>query len=184
MLTRIDLRTSRLAAGDLSRVLPRATLDVVSALASVQPVIDDVRSRGAAALRDAAERFDGVRPEHLRVPAQDIARALEGLDPHVRQALEISIAHNRVGHAAQLPTERTTRVVPGGTVTQRWVPVRRVGLYVPGGLAVYPSSVVMNAVAAQVAGVEQVALSSPPQAAFGGLPHPTILAACAHARPK
>lgn len=179
MLTRIDLRTSRLAAGDLSRVLPRATLDVVSALASVQPVIDDVRSRGAAALRDAAERFDGVRPEHLRVPAQDIARALEGLDPHVRQALEISIAHNRVGHAAQLPTERTTRVVPGGTVTQRWVPVRRVGLYVPGGLAVYPSSVVMNAVAAQVAGVEQVALSSPPQAAFGGLPHPTILAACA-----
>ena len=97
----------------------------------------------------------------------------------MREALELSIAHNRAGHAAQVPTERTTEVVPGGAVTQRWIPVRRVGLYVPGGLAVYPSSVVMNAVAAQVAGVEQIALASPPQAEFGGLPHPTILAACA-----
>ena len=143
------------------------------------PVLADVRRRGAAALRDAAERFDGVRPEHLRVPASALARALEDLDPAVRQALELSVSHNRAGHAAQLPTGRSTQVVPGGVVTQRWVPVRRVGLYVPGGLAVYPSSVVMNAVAAQVAGVEQVALASPPQAAFSGLPHPTILAACA-----
>ena len=97
----------------------------------------------------------------------------------MREALELSIAHNRVGHAAQVPAERTTEVVPGGRVTQRWIPVERVGLYVPGGLAVYPSSVVMNAVAAQVAGVEQIALASPPQAEFAGLPHPTILAACA-----
>lgn len=179
MLTRIDLRTSQLSPGDLNRVLPRAALDVASALEAVRPVIDDVRARGAAALRDAAERFDGVRPEHLRVPASEIALALERLDPQVRRALEISIAHNRAGHTAQLPTERSTEVVAGGVVAQRWVPVRRVGLYVPGGLAVYPSSVVMNAVAAQVAGVEQIALSSPPQAAFGGLPHPTILAACA-----
>ncbi|MBO0841450.1 MAG: histidinol dehydrogenase, partial [Sciscionella sp.] len=67
--------------------------------------------------------------------------------------------------------------VPGGTVTERWVPVRRVGLYVPGGLAVYPSSVVMNVVPAQVAGVRSLVLCSPPQAEFGGLPHPTVLAA-------
>ena len=179
MLRRTDLRRSDLSARQLAAVLPRAEVDVASALQAVAPVLADVRRRGAAALRDAAERFDGVRPEHLRVPASALARALEDLDPAVRQALELSVSHNRAGHAAQLPTGRSTQVVPGGVVTQRWVPVRRVGLYVPGGLAVYPSSVVMNAVAAQVAGVEQVALASPPQAAFSGLPHPTILAACA-----
>ena len=179
MLTRTDLRSSRLGPRELAQALPRAALDVTTAQAAVAPLIEDVRSRGAAALRDAAERFDGVRPVHLRVPAQAIDQALGDLDPAVREALEMSIAHNRAGHAAQVPTERATQIVPGGTVAQRWVPVRRVGLYVPGGLAVYPSSVVMNAVAAQVAGVEQIALVSPPQAEFGGLPHPTILAACA-----
>ena len=179
MLRRTDLRRSDLSARQLAAVLPRAEVDVASALQAVAPVLADVRRRGAAALRDAAERFDGVRPVHLRVPAQAIAQALSDLDPAVREALELSIAHNRAGHAAQVPTERTTEVVPGGAITQRWIPVRRVGLYVPGGLAVYPSSVVMNAVAAQVAGVEQIAVASPPQAEFGGLPHPTILAACA-----
>lgn len=179
MLTRTDLRSSRLGPRELAQALPRAALDVAGAQRLVAPLIEDVRSRGAAALRDAAERFDGVRPLHLRVPARAIARALTDLDPSVRDALELSIAHTRVGHAAQVPTERTTEVTPGGRITQRWVPVRRVGLYVPGGLAVYPSSVVMNAVAAQVAGVEQIALASPPQVEFGGLPHPTILAACA-----
>ena len=179
MLSRIDLRSSRLGPRELAQALPRAALDVSAAQAAVAPLIEDVRSRGAAALRDAAERFDGVRPVHLRVPAQAIDQALGDLDPAVREALEMSIAHNRAGHAAQVPTERATQIVPGGTVAQCWVPVRRVGLYVPGGLAVYPSSVVMNAVAAQVAGVEQIALVSPPQAEFGGLPHPTILAACA-----
>ncbi|MGK2349342.1 histidinol dehydrogenase [Actinomyces sp. W5033] len=179
MLTRIDLRDTDLTARELAEALPRATLDVAAALEAVTPTIEDVRVRGAAALRDAAERFDHVRPEHLRVPASALSEALEALDPAVREALELSITHNRAGHSAQLPTERVTEIVPGGTVTQRWVPVRRVGLYVPGGLAVYPSSVVMNVVAAQVAGVEQVALASPPQKDHGGLPHPTILAACA-----
>jgi|GEM_PF-4983352 len=178
MLNRIDLRESDLNARELAEALPRATLDVAAALDAVAPTIADVRERGAAALREAAERFDHVRPVHLRVPREALTRALEGLDPAVREALELSIAHNRAGHAAQLPRETVTEIVPGGTLTQRWIPVRRVGLYVPGGLAVYPSSVVMNVVAAQVAGVEQVALASPPQAAFDGLPHPTILAAC------
>ena len=178
MLTRIDLRDTDPDARDLAAILPRADLDVAAALESVAPLIEDVRVRGAAALRDAAERFDHVRPEHLRVPASAIERALAQLDPAVREGLELSIAHNRAGHAAQLPVERVTEVVPGGRVVQRWIPVRRVGLYAPGGLAVYPSSVVMNVVPAQVAGVERIALASPPQAAFGGLPHPTILAAC------
>ena len=178
MLTRIDLRDTDPDARDLAAILPRADLDVAAALESVAPLIEDVRVRGAAALRDAAERFDHVRPEHLRVPASAIERALADLDPAVREGLELSIAHNRAGHAAQLPVERVTEVVPGGRVVQRWIPVRRVGLYAPGGLAVYPSSVVMNVVPAQVAGVERIALASPPQAAFGGLPHPTILAAC------
>ena len=172
MLTRIDLRDTDLTPHQLAQRLPRA------ALATVEPIISDVRARGAAALRDAAERFDGVRPERLRVPREVIERAVDGLDPSVRGALELSIAHNRAGHAAQMPSERTTRITDGGIVTQRWIPVRRVGLYVPGGLAVYPSSVVMNVVAAQVAGVESVVLASPPQAEHGGLPHPTILAAC------
>ena len=179
VLTRIDLRDQDLSARELAEALPRARLDVATALDRVAPVIQDVRERGAAAVRDASERFDAVRPEHLRVPAQALRAALAGLDPTVREGLELCIAHNRAGHAAQLPAETTTEIVPGGRITQRWIPVRRVGLYVPGGLAVYPSSVVMNAVAAQVAGVEQVALASPPQAACDGLPHPTILAACA-----
>ena len=179
MFTRIDLRDQDLSARELAETLPRARLDTAAALEAVIPTIEDVRVRGAAAVRDASERFDRVRPEHLRVPAEAIAAGLAGLDPAVREGLELSIAHNRAGHAAQMPTERVTEIVPGGRVIQRWIPVRRVGLYVPGGLAVYPSSVVMNAVAAQVAGVERIALASPPQAAFGGLPHPTILAACA-----
>lgn len=178
MLTRIDLRDTDLTPHQLAQRLPRAALDVTAALATVEPIISDVRARGAAALRDAAERFDGVRPERLRVPREAIERAVGGLDPSVRGALELSIAHNRAGHAAQMPEERTTRITDGGIVTQRWIPMRRVGLYVPGGLAVYPSSVVMNVVAAQVAGVESVVLASPPQAGHGGLPHPTILAAC------
>lgn len=178
MLKRIDLRGQRLTAAELAAVLPRAALDVERAMEQIRPVIDDVRARGAAALRELAERFDGVRPEHLRVPRQALTDALAGLDPEVREALEISIANNRAGHAAQLPRETSTEITPGGFVRQRWVPVRRVGLYVPGGLAVYPSSVVMNAVAAQVAGVAELAVASPPQRGFGGLPHPVILAAC------
>src|SRR5690625_1721707 len=170
MLRRIDLRGTTLSAGELADVLPRATLDVEAALAQVLPILQDVRDRGAAALRDLAERFDGVRPEHLRVPAAALRDALAGLDPQVREGLELAIEHNRAGHRAQLPTERDTEILPGGHVRQRWVPVGRVGLYAPGGLAVYPSSVVMNVVAAQVAGVASMAVASPPQEAFGGLP--------------
>jgi histidinol dehydrogenase len=179
VIPRVDLRGRRLTPRELRGVLPRAELDVEAALGAVRPLVDDVRTRGAAALYDAAERFDGIRPPRLRVPADVITTALDTLDPAVRAALEESIRRARLVHADQRRTDTTTRVVDGGTVTERWVPVDRVGLYVPGGLAVYPSSVVMNVVPAQLAEVPSLAVASPPQADHGGWPHPTILAACA-----
>jgi len=145
----------------------------------VRPIVEDVRDRGSAAVLEWGERLDGVRPPSLRVPQQALDDALRALDPAVREALEESIRRARLVHADQRRTDTATHVVPGGTVTERWLPVDRVGLYVPGGRAVYPSSVVMNVVPAQVAGVGSFAVASPPQRDHGGLPHPTILAACA-----
>jgi histidinol dehydrogenase len=179
VISRIDLRGRRLARGELTAALPRPEMDVAQAAVTVAPIMDEVRLRGAAALRDLAERFDGVRPEHLRVPARAIREAADGLDPAVRAALEESIRRARAVHAEQRPADFAVDLGPGAQVRQRWIPVRRVGLYVPGGIAVYPSSVVMNVVPAQAAGVKSLAVTSPPQAANGGLPHPTILAACA-----
>jgi len=181
VIRRIDLR-GRLARGetpDYRALVPRAPQDVESALAVVRPICDDVRDRGVAALRDHAARFDGVELGDLRVPATALDEALAALDPRVRAALTESIRRVRLVHEDQRPADHTTAVVAGGSVTQRWVPVSRVGLYVPGGLAVYPSSVVMNVVPAQVAGVGSLAVASPPQRDHGGLPHPTVLAACA-----
>ena len=179
VIARIDLRGRRPGLRELRTALPRAEFDVEAALAAVRPVVEDVRDHGADALRRAAERFDGVVPASLRVPAPVIADALQALDPGVRAALEESIRRARVVHADQRRTDTTTRVADGGTVTERWVPVDRVGLYVPGGLAVYPSSVVMNVIPAQLAGVPSLAVASPPQRDQGGWPHPTVLAACA-----
>ncbi|MEU8120070.1 histidinol dehydrogenase [Spirillospora sp. NPDC049024] len=177
MISRIDLRGS--LPGDLRSVLPRAELDVEAALDKVRPICEDVRHRGSAAVREYTGKFDGVELERVRVPVEAVHRALAGLDPAVRDALEESIRRARAVHRAQRRTDVTTQVVPGGTVTERWIPVGRVGLYVPGGRAVYPSSVVMNVVPAQEAGVGSLAVTSPAQKEFGGLPHPSILAACA-----
>lgn len=176
VISRIDLRGSLEDPRDL---LPRAEFDVEAALEKVRPICEDVRHRGVAALIEITERFDGVTLASTRVPEADITAALETLDPKVRAALEESIRRARLVHREQRRTDHTVQVVPGGTVTERWVPVDRVGLYVPGGLAVYPSSVVMNVVPAQEAGVQGIAVTSPPQKAFGGSVHPTILAACA-----
>lgn len=175
----IDLRGQPLDRVTLRERLPRAAVDIDAALEQVRPLVDDVRVRGAAALDDLAERFDGIRPERLKVPAEELTRALDRLDPQVRDALEEAIRRARAVHADQIRPDVTTEVAPGGRVTERWVPVERVGLYVPGGLAVYPSSVVMNVVPAQVAGVTSIAVASPPQKDHAGLPHPSILAACA-----
>ncbi|GAA4424340.1 histidinol dehydrogenase [Actinokineospora soli] len=177
MLARTDLRDAVPTPAELRATLPRAQVDVDAVLHQVRPIVDAVRERGAEAALEYTERFDRVRPSAVRVPVGELVNALGSLDPAVRAALEESIERARLVHADQRRTDSTTRVVPGGTVTERWVPVTRVGLYVPGGLAVYPSSVVMNVVPAQTAGVESLVVCSPAQAEFGGLPHPAILAA-------
>jgi histidinol dehydrogenase len=178
MLTTIDLRGRSL--GDVRRLLPRAAQDVSAALAVVRPLCEDVRTRGADAVRDATARFDGVDVDELRVSAERLRSALEALDPGVRSALEQAIARTRTVHAAQMPApSRVVEPAPGVQVEERWVAADRVGLYVPGGNVAYPSSVVMNVVPAQVAGVRSLAVTSPPQLDFDGQPHPSVLAACA-----
>lgn len=175
MLTRIDLRGRRDV--DPRELLPRAGLDVSAGVEQVRAVVEDVRDRGAQAVREATARFDGIELTDLRVPASALAEALQALDPAVRAALEEAARRARTVCEAQLRGDEVVRVVEGATVTERWVPVGRVGLYVPGGRVAYPSSVVMNVVPAQVAGVRSLAVASPPQP--GGLPHPVVLAACA-----
>jgi histidinol dehydrogenase len=181
VLRRIDLRfePDAVSAVGLARLLPRAELDVTAAAAAVAPLVAAVAERGYAAAREATLRFDGVDVPVPLVPAAALATALADLEPSVRDALIEAIRRVRIVHEAQRRTDGDVRVVPGGMVSERWVPVRRVGLYVPGGLAVYPSSVVMNVVPAQVAGVRSIAVFSPAQREFGGAPHPAILAACA-----
>jgi histidinol dehydrogenase len=177
VLTRLDLRGHR--GQGLRGVLPRAALDVAAAVEVVRPVVDDVRDRGLPAVLSATARFDGVERDEVRVPVEELSRALERLDPDVRAALEEAARRARTVAEAQLRDDVVVDVVAGATVTERWVPVSRVGLYVPGGRVAYPSSVVMNVVPAQVAGVASLAVASPPKAEFGGLPNPVVLAACA-----
>ena len=157
--------------------MPRAETTTDVASDAVAAIIADVRGRGFDALNELALRFDGVRQDHPLVPREALREALEQLDPQVRAALEESIRRARLFAEAQRPQDTDLQIGPGAGVSQKWLPVKRVGLYVPGGLAVYPSSVVMNVVPAQAAGVASLALASPPQKEFGGLPHPTILAA-------
>jgi len=178
VLRRIDLRGGPVGR-DVAALLPRAALDVDAALAVVRPLCDDVRDRGDAAVREATARYDDVEIGELRVPAAELQRALDGLDPAVRAALEECLRRARLVHEAQRRDDVVVDVAPGARVTERYLPVSRVGLYVPGGRVAYPSSVVMNVVPAQVAGVTSIAVCSPPKAEFGDLPHPAILAACA-----
>ncbi|WP_448623819.1 histidinol dehydrogenase [Geodermatophilus sp. URMC 64] len=180
MLGRIDLRGNALPGmRELTGLLPRAATDIDSVLATVRPLCEDVRLRGAQAVREITARLDGVDLEDFAVPQAALDGALAACDPTLRAALEEAISRVRKVHADQRRTDVTTQVVPGGTVTERWLPVRRVGLYVPGGLAPLLSSVVMNVVPAQIAGVESIAVASPPQRDHGGLPDPGVLAACA-----
>jgi histidinol dehydrogenase len=178
MIRRIDLRGAA-APVDYRSVVPRAGLDVEAATHQVAPIVEAVRTRGVEAIRELSARFDGVTPEHLRVPPEILARALEDLDPAIRAGLEESIRRLRITCEAERESDVTTTLAPGATVTHRLVPVDRVGLYVPGGLAPLVSSVVMNVVPAQLAGVGSIALASSPQKAHQGLPDPSIMAACA-----
>jgi histidinol dehydrogenase len=181
VLARIDLRGAELTPARLRAALPRGGADIETVLSQVRPIVQAVADRGAEAALEFGASFDGVRPAVVRVPEAVLQAALDGLAADVRDALQVMIERTRAVHADQRRTDVTTVLAPGATVTERWVPVERVGLYVPGGNAVYPSSVVMNVVPAQAAGVESLVVASPPQAALQGQskgwPHPTILAA-------
>lgn len=173
----IDLRGRALDDDELRRSVPRPELDITVASEAAADLIAAVRERGVAALLDQAERFDGVRPSALRVSSSDIAKAVDDLPAEVRTALEHSIDRVRLASAAQVPPAAKTVLGDGAIVEQRWQPVARAGLYVPGGKAAYPSSVIMNAVPALVAGVGSVALASPAQRQFDGSVHPAVLGA-------
>ncbi|MSS12988.1 histidinol dehydrogenase [Bifidobacterium tsurumiense] len=176
----IDLRGKRLTRAEMLDAMPRAEMGTNEASDLVRPILEDVKSRGAAALRDFGEKFDHVRVEHLRVPAEAMQKALDELDADVRASIEESVRRSRAVCASQVPEDFHTDLAPGARVSERWIPVQRVGLYVPGGKAVYPSSVIMNVVPAQAAGVESLAVATPPSRANAdGLPDKTILATCA-----
>lgn len=179
MLRTLDLRERDLSDAELRATLPRPAVDVAAASAAASDLVNSVRERGEEALREQAERFDGGAPAEFRVQPDELERAVSSLDATVRAGLEEMIRRVRAASQAQVPPTTRTEIAPGAVITQRWQPVDRVGLYVPGGKAVYPSSVVMNAVAAQTAGVNELVIVSPPQASAGGGVHPTILAACA-----
>uniref|UniRef100_UPI00404971D4 histidinol dehydrogenase n=1 Tax=Candidatus Planktophila sp. TaxID=2175601 RepID=UPI00404971D4 len=179
MMRTVDLRGRQLDKAGYQLLLPRAPLDVAAAMVAVSPILERVKSGRERDLIALAEEFDGVTPSSIRVPQQALDKALAELDPKVRAALELSAKRIRKVHLDQRREEKVTIVSDGATVTERWIPVDRVGLYVPGGRAVYPSSVLMNVIPAQIANVPSIAVASPPQSEFGGLPHPTILAACA-----
>jgi histidinol dehydrogenase len=179
MIRTVDLRGRSLSKAQYNAELPRATLNVADAMVLIQPILERVKNGTEADLISLAQEFDGVKPTSIRVAQSELDLALTQLDPAIRTALEVSIKRITKVHNDQLRTEKTTTVVDGGTVTEKWIPVDRVGLYVPGGRAVYPSSVMMNVIPAQIAKVQSIAVASPPQKEFGGLPHPTILATCA-----
>ena len=179
MIRTLDLRGKALTKAGYQKAIPRATLDIAAAMVAIEPILQKVKSGSEADLLQLAEEFDGVRPAAIRVPQSAIDKALAELDPKIRAALELSAERIRKVHSDQTRGVTTTKVIDGGVVTERWIPVDRVGLYVPGGRAVYPSSVLMNVIPAQIAKVSSIAVASPPQKEFGGLPHPTILAACA-----
>lgn len=179
MIRSLDLRGKALTKAGYQKAIPRATLDISAAMVAIEPILQKVKTGTEADLLQLGEEFDGVRPNSIRVPQAAIDKALAELDPKIRTALELSAERIRKVHNDQIRRETITNVVDGGVVTERWIPVDRVGLYVPGGRAVYPSSVLMNVIPAQIAKVSSIAVASPPQKEFGGLPHPTILAACA-----
>ncbi len=179
MIRSVDLRGKKLDKAGYQADLPRAKLDVAQAMALIEPILHRVQHGTERDLISLAEEFDGITPASIRVPQSELDTALEQLDPKIRAALELSAERIRKVHSDQIRSDSKTVVVDGGTVTEKWIPVDRVGLYVPGGRAVYPSSVLMNVIPAQIAKVQSIAVASPPQKEFGGLPHPTILATCA-----
>ena len=175
----VDFRGRSLSKIGYRNELPRAELDIETALLSISPILKTVKNGNESDLLNLCEKFDGTRPKSIRVPISEIESALNSLDIEIRKALEEAIRRITKAHSDQLRSEIFTQVVAGGEVTHKQIPVDRVGLYVPGGRAVYPSSVIMNVVPAQIAKVASIAVASPPQVENGGLPNKTILATCA-----
>lgn len=159
----IDVRGRALSKAELLALMPRLKSSADQAVEQVRPILDQVRERGAEAIRDYCEQFDHVRPTNVRVPLEACQKALEELNPRVRAAIEESVRRMRAVCQSQLPQYFSTQLGPDAAVSQRWIPVERVGLYVPGGKAVYPTSVIMNVVPAQVAGVSSIAVATPPR---------------------
>ncbi len=178
-MRRLDLRGRKDSVKDLTELLPRAVNDIEASLKSVLPIIDQVRDLGESALVELAQRFDEIDPRPIRVAKEELDRALGELAAPLREAIETAITRVRLVAEANMPKETSVTLGAGAMVQQRWSPVDSVGLYVPGGKAVYPSSVIMNVVPAQVAGVKRLAVVTPGQKAFAGRPHPTVLATAA-----
>lgn len=172
----LDLRGRQLSASEIRDLLPRASLDIAEALDQIRPLVQSIATDGTAAVISAAEKYDGFNPEPLMVAQSEIDVAVENLDPELRLAIEESIERVRHVSIATMPAPATVALAAGAEVSQRWQPIESVGLYVPGGRAVYPSSVIMNVVPAQVAGVKRLVVATPGQKDFGGRPHPTVLA--------
>mgnify|MGYP000143140017 FL=1 len=178
MIRRVDLRGKSLTKSEVNSLIPRAKLDVVAAMAAIEPILETVRTGKESDLIALGAKFDGVAPQAIRVPKSELTAALKNLDPAIRESLEIAALRIRRVHQDQIRETKVSEVESGATVTEKWIPVDRVGLYVPGGRAVYPSSVLMNVIPAQIAKVPSIAVASPPQIDNNGWPNATILATC------
>jgi histidinol dehydrogenase len=178
LIRTLDFREKNLSKNQYQQLLPRAEMDIAAAMKTVEPILKAVKDGNEETLISLCEKFDGTRPKEIKVPRKELKKALSELDPKVRKALLVSIGRIKKVHKEQSRKEKRTQVVPGGSVIQKWIPVDRVGLYVPGGNAVYPSSVIMNVIPAQVAKVPSIAVASPPQVDNNGYPNKIILATC------
>ncbi|WP_296645874.1 histidinol dehydrogenase [Rhodoluna sp.] len=175
----IDARGRALSSAQVNQLVPRASVDIQQAISQIEPLLAEVKASGESAIVDVTIARDGVDPRPLKVTKEELARAVAELSPSLRRAIEEAIERVFKVSRANLPQDTTVKLAEGALVHQRWQPVDSVGLYVPGGKAVYPSSVIMNVVPAQVAGVQRLALASPAQKDFNGRPHPTVLATAA-----
>lgn len=178
MIRRLDLRGKRPSKREVNKLIPRAKLDVIAAMDVIEPILEKVRTGNESDLIDFCRKFDKVAPAQIRVPKSELVSALSTLDAKVREALEVAANRIRLVHQEQVRDVKSTELAPGATVSEKWIPVDRVGLYVPGGRAVYPSSVLMNVIPAQIAKVPSIAVASPPQEDNNGWPNKTILATC------
>ena len=176
MIRLSDLRGLNLTPASVASFVPRVSRGNSDVHSLVDELMQSVRQNGLSALMDQAATFDGVSNLEPRTTTRELAAAASALDKSLKAAIQESIRRVRAASEDALPSASTTNFHTGGSVSMRHVPVGRAGVYVPGGKAVYPSSVIMNVVAAQAAGVKEIVLVSPPQSEFDGRIHPTILA--------